>query len=169
MRERTEGPESVGDSCRGVAGSISVDRRHKLFQWTQSSGSIVAIVPSPRLAARLARTCPRHPRRLARSRGSILHRRLSFPSRLSSFALYPDRSIISLHCAFGLASLRRYYTVSSFNSDCYIFPQKYRPSRESRWKKIFFPIQYRVERAKTMQETDVEIKNMLLRFESVFA
>lgn len=32
--------ESVGDSCRGVAGSISVDRRHKLFQWTQSSGSI---------------------------------------------------------------------------------------------------------------------------------
>lgn len=33
--------ESVGDSCRGVAGSISVDRRHKLFQWTQSSGSIV--------------------------------------------------------------------------------------------------------------------------------
>lgn len=35
------GPQSVGDSCRGVAGSISVDRRHKLFQWTQSSGSIV--------------------------------------------------------------------------------------------------------------------------------
>ena len=33
------GLESVGDSCRGVAGSISVDRRHKLFQWTQSSGS----------------------------------------------------------------------------------------------------------------------------------
>lgn len=38
------GLESVGDSCRGVAGSISVDRRHKLFQWTQSSGSISGFV-----------------------------------------------------------------------------------------------------------------------------
>jgi len=74
------GSESVGDSCRGVAGSISVDRRHKLFQWTQSSGSIVARSFSLHLAVRLVRT--RHPRiRLARSRGSI---RPSFPS-LSSY------------------------------------------------------------------------------------
>lgn len=49
------GLESVGDSCRGVAGSISVDRRHKLFQWTQSSGSISDsfLLLSPPLSLRL--------------------------------------------------------------------------------------------------------------------
>lgn len=46
--------ESVGDSCRGVAGSISVDRRHKLFQWTQSSGSISPTPFTPSVSFRLA-------------------------------------------------------------------------------------------------------------------
>lgn len=85
-RERTAGPESVGDSCRGVAGSISVDRRHKLFQWTQSSGSIVARSFSSRRLSRLTRTCRSIRGILARARGSILCRRSS--CRLSSLSSF---------------------------------------------------------------------------------
>jgi len=78
------GSESVGDSCRGVAGSISVDRRHKLFQWTQSSDSIP--LPVPPLAASLGislapAAASAHPSRsFARINSSVF----SF-SRLSSF------------------------------------------------------------------------------------
>lgn len=98
-RERTAGPESVGDSCRGVAGSISVDRRHKLFQWTQSSGSIVARSFSSRHLSRLARTFRRSIRGiLARTRGSILRRRSSCRlSSLSSFRFALTATRISFY------------------------------------------------------------------------
>lgn len=113
-RERKDASlESVGDSCRGVAGSISVDRRHKLFQWTQSSGSIVARAFSPSTSLRLTRTCraasasrPRINSLLRRSsircfvrsfvRPSCSSLLVHFPSPpLFTLSFCPDRNIIS--------------------------------------------------------------------------
>ena len=62
--------ESVGDSCRGVAGSISVDRRHKLFQWTRSSGSI-SLPPSLSLSLSLSLSPSFRPFHPLLSRGPI--------------------------------------------------------------------------------------------------